>query len=62
MSIKNTLFYKQNRAYLLDFSAEEISSDSAMFLAEKIEHKHHIIRDINRFIIDDRDQSLVKQS
>jgi len=62
MSIKNTLFYKQNRAYLLDFSAEEISSDSSMFLAEKIEHKHHIIRDINRFIIDDRDQSLVKHS
>lgn len=62
MSIKNTLFYKQNRAYLLDFSAEEISSDSSIFLAEKIERKHHIIRDISRFILDDRDQSLVKHS
>lgn len=62
MSIKNTLFYKQNRAYLLDFSAEEISSDSSMFLAEKIERKHHIIKDISRLIIDGRDQSLVKHS
>ena len=62
MSIKNTLFYKQNRAYLLDFSAEEISSDSSIFLAEKIERKHHIIRDISESILDNRDQSLVKHS
>ena len=62
MSIKNTLFYKQNQAYFLDFSAEEISSDTSVFLAEKIERKHHIIRDISEFVLDDRDQLLVKHS
>lgn len=49
MSIKNTLFYKQHQEYLLDFSAEEISSDSSIFLAEKIERKHNIIKDISSF-------------
>ena len=62
MKTKNTLFYKQNKAYLLDFSAEEISSDSSMFLAEKIERKHHIIRDISKYIIDKREQFLIKHS
>jgi len=62
MNTKNTLFYKQNQAYLLDFSAEEISSDSSIFLAEKIERKHHVIRNISEYISDNRDQSLVKHS
>lgn len=62
MRTKNTFFYKQNQAYLLDFSAEEISSDTSIFLAEKIERKHHIIKDISKFISDNRDQSLIKHS
>ncbi len=62
MKTKNTLFYKQNQAYLLDFSAEEISSDTSMFLSEKIERKCHIIKDISECILDNRDQSLVKHS
>ena len=62
MKTKNTLFYKQNQAYLLDFSAEEISSDSSMFLSEKIERKHHIIRDISECILDKREQFLIKHS
>lgn len=60
MSTKNTLFYKQHQEYQLDFSAEEISSDSSIFLAEKIERKHHIIRYISSFFSDTRDQSLIK--
>ena len=44
MSNKNTLFYKQNQAYLLDFSAEDISSDSSIFsiikqMIRKTKHK-----------------------
>lgn len=62
MSIKNTLFYKQNRAYLLDFSAEGISSDSSMFLSEKIERKYNIINYISSFFSDTRYQNTVKHS
>ncbi len=62
MKTKNTLFYRQNQAYLLDFSAEEISSDSSMFLSEKIERKHNIINYISEFISDPRDQNTVKHS
>lgn len=62
MSTKNTLFYKQNQSYLLDFSAEDISSDSSMFLAEKIERKHGLIKHISSFISDDRDPNTIKHS
>lgn len=62
MSIKNTLFYKRNQEYKVNFSAEEISSDSSVILAEKIERKHRLIKTISRFIQDDRDQKLVKHS
>ena len=62
MSYKNTLFHKQNQAYLLDFSAEEISSDSSVFLAEKIERKHHVIRNISSYITDNRDPDTVVHS
>ena len=62
MSLKNTIFHKQNQTYLLDFSAEEISSDSSVFLAEKIERKHHIIKHISSFITDNRDPYTVVHS
>ena len=62
MSTKNTLFYKQNQAYILDFSAEEISSDTPIFLGEKIERKHHLIRHISSFIDDARDKSKITHS
>lgn len=62
MSIKNTLFHKQKQAYFLDFSAEEISSDTSVFFSEKIERKHGIIKHISSFIKDDRDQNTVKYS
>ena len=57
MSIKNTLFYKQNQAYLLDFSAEAISSDSSIFLVDKIERKHGLVKYISGLIPDNRDQN-----
>ncbi|NOZ46816.1 MAG: IS1380 family transposase [Chlorobi bacterium] len=62
MKTKNTLFYKQNQTYLLNFSAEEVSSDTSMFLAEKIERKHHLIKDISKSIIDKRDPVLIKHT
>jgi len=62
MSIKNTIFYKQNQEYKLDFSAEEISSDTPIILAEKIERKHKLIKHISSFIPDSRDKHLVKHS
>ena len=62
MSTKNTIFYKQGQEYLLNFSAEKISSDASIFLAEKIECKYNIIRDISKLISDSRDQSLIRFS
>lgn len=62
MSMQNTVFYKQNKAYLVDFSSEDISSDSSMFLAEKIERKHKLIKHISSFIPDNRDQNTIQHS
>ncbi len=40
MSHKNKVFYRGNREISVDFSAEEISSDGAIVLLEKIEREH----------------------
>lgn len=32
MSHKNTVFYRENKAYLVDFNAENISSDGGVLL------------------------------
>ena len=55
MSHKDTAFYRGNKAITLDFSAEEISSDGAVLLLEKLERKHKIIKDFIRLIPDSRD-------
>jgi hypothetical protein len=62
MNIKNTIFYKQNQAYLLDFSATEISSDTSVFLVEKIERKNGLIKLISNLIPDTRENSKVEHS
>jgi len=62
MRSKNTLFYKQNQAYIVNFSAEDISSDIPIFLSEKIERKHHLIRHISTFIKDTREKDKVTYS
>ena len=62
MSNKDTLFYRENKAVILDFNAEKISSDSGMLLLEKIERKHQIISHFSSFIIDERNQSYIKHS
>jgi len=55
MSNKNITFYRNNRAVSVDFSADEISSDGAVVLLEKLERKHKILRWFSKLIPDNRD-------
>jgi len=55
MSHKDTVFYRGNTAISLDFSAEEISSDGAVLLLEKLERKHGLLRYFSKHIPDSRD-------
>jgi len=54
MSGKNTAFYRNNKAVLVDFSAEEISSDGALVLLESIERKHKLLGSFSKLIPDYR--------
>lgn len=58
--MKNTLFYRGNQEVKFDFTAEEISSDGAIILTEKIERKFKIIRNFCKSLPDDRHQSYVR--
>ena len=62
MSTKNTIFYRRNTAISVDFSAEEISSDGAVVLLEKIERKHQLISYFSNFIPDKRHPLLITHS
>jgi hypothetical protein len=55
MEHKNTTFYRNNTAVLVDFTAEQISSDGAVVLLEKIERKHKLLNYFSKFIPDYRD-------
>jgi len=55
MSNKDTVFYRGDTSINLDFSAEEISSDGAVLLLEKLERKHKVINHFSRLIPDYRD-------
>jgi hypothetical protein len=54
MSNKNTTFYRNNKSVSVDFSAEEISSDGAVVLLEKLERKHNILKWFSQLIPDNR--------
>ncbi len=54
MSYKDTVFYRGNTAVSLDFSSDEISTDGAVLLLEKLERKHGLLRYFSRFIPDTR--------
>jgi hypothetical protein len=60
MSNKDIAFYSKNKAYKIDFKAENISSDGGIALLEKIERKHHLIKDFSKNIVDKRNQSYVQ--
>ena len=54
MRPKDTVFYRGDTAISLDFSAEEISSDGAVLLLEKLERRHKIISCFSKVIPDNR--------
>ena len=62
MSYKNTVFQRENKEFRVNFSSEEISSDTSMILLEKIERKHKIIRDISLLIPDYRNPFFITHS
>jgi len=62
MSNKNTLFYRGNVRVSVDFSGEEISSDGALILLEKLEREHKLIDYFSKQIPDGRDPGLVRHS
>lgn len=55
MSHKDTIFYHGRTAISLDFSANEISSDGAVLLLEKLERKHGLLGYFSGVIPDRRD-------
>jgi len=55
MRHKDTVFYRGNTSVILDFSAEEISTDGAVLLLEKLERKHGLLRYFSQYIPDNRD-------
>jgi hypothetical protein len=59
MSKKNTLFYRKNQEVKFNFLAEDISSDGAIFLTEKIERNYRIIKQFAKYIPDLRQQGKV---
>ncbi|MEM6830088.1 MAG: transposase, partial [Bacteroidota bacterium] len=50
-----TAFYRGKTAVNLDFSADEISSDGALILLEKLERHHQLISFFSEHIYDPRD-------
>lgn len=57
MSSKDTLFYRSNKCVSVDFLAEEISSDGAVILLEKIEREEKLLSYFSKFIPDNRNNS-----
>ena len=62
MSTKNTIFYRGRTAVSVDFSANEISSDGAVVLLEKLEKQHGLLGYFSTFISDKRNPSLIRHS
>ena len=62
MSYKNTVFQRHNQEFKIDFSSEEISSDTSLVLIEKIERENKLICNISSVIPDSRDSSTVLHS
>ena len=55
MSHKDTVFYRNRTAINMDFSAEEVSTDGAVLLLEKLEKKHGLLHYFSQVIPDRRD-------
>ena len=61
MSCKNTIFQRQKK-FIVDFSSEDISSDTSFVLLEKIERKHQMIKNISDVIPDNRDRNTINHT
>ena len=55
MSDKTTAFYRGKTEVSVNFSANEISSDGALILLEKLERKHKVLSYFSNYITDPRD-------
>ena len=62
MSHKDTAFYRGNKQINFDFLAEEISSDGAVLLLDKLEREHKLIDHFSKVIPDLRDSSRITHS
>ena len=62
MSNKNTMFYRKKQEINYNVSAEEISTDGAIFLLEKIERKHRLIKNFCSYLPDQRHQSYTEHT
>jgi hypothetical protein len=62
MSNKDTVFYRGNTSVSVDFSAEDISSDGAVVLLEKIEKQTKLLQMFSKVIKDSRDRSKTRHS
>ena len=62
MSSKNRIFHRKKAEVFIDFSADEISSDGAVILLEKLEKKHKIIEGFSSIISDSRCSHKIKHS
>jgi hypothetical protein len=60
MSNKDTVYYKEDKAVLVDFNAEKISSDGGMLLLEKIERRHKVIAYFSKHIEEKRNNSYIQ--
>lgn len=62
MSNKNTLFYRKNKEVNYNFSGEEISTDGAIFLLEKLERKYRLVKNFSSYLPDQRHQSYTEHT
>ncbi len=62
MRHKDTIFYRGKTEISVDFSAEQISSDGALVLLEKIEREHKLLHYFSNFIPDSRHPFFITHS
>lgn len=62
LSTKNTVFYRNNKAVSIDFSADEISSDGSIVFLEQLERKYGFLKRLSKFIPDKRNPSYIVYS
>lgn len=62
MSSKDTVFYKKNKAFLVNSDAQNLSSNGGILIADYIEKNHGIIKSISKTFEDERNQNYITHS